>query len=79
MDRNTDHIEDEERRRLQRSFNRRISHLCILVALVICVIALATLVIDVANMQFVMVGIVVSIILLAVALLQELNDRDIHQ
>lgn len=64
--------DDEERRRqLHASFNNRVSHLCKLVALVIAIVAFATIALRQEMPQFVMMGLCLSVALLAIAMLQD--------
>ena len=63
---------DEERRRdLHASFNRRISYLCTLAALVIAVVAFATIAVGQEAPKFVLMGLCLSVALLAIAMLQD--------
>lgn len=68
-----DELDEERRRDLQVSFNRRISHLCTLVALVISVVTFATVVLGQDNLRFVILGLSLSVALLAIALLQDFH------
>ena len=62
---------DEERRRdLHASFNRRISYLCKLAALVIAVV-FATIAVGQEAPKFVLMGLCLSVALLAIAMLQD--------
>ena len=63
---------DEERRRdLHASFNRRISYLCKLASLVIAVVAFATIAVGQEAPKFVLMGLCLSVALLAIAMLQD--------
>ena len=64
-------IDEVEKKDLHKSFNNRISHFCKLVALIISVITFATTVLGQYNEIFVVLGLSVSVALLAIALLQD--------
>lgn len=64
-------FDDERRRDLHSSFNNRISYLCKLAALVIAVITFGSVVLGQDNLRFVILGLCLSIALLAIALLQD--------
>lgn len=68
-----DELDEERRRDLQVSFNRRISHLCTLAALVISVVTFATVVLGQDVLRFVLLGLSLSVALLAIALLQDFH------
>jgi intracellular septation protein A len=65
------HMDDAERERVRLATNARISRLCIGAALVICVFSLGVLILGSQDPRFVMVGVTIAIILLAIALLQD--------
>lgn len=69
--RNTHDLDEEHRRALHASFNRRISYLCKLAALVIAVVTLATIAVGKEALQFVLMGLGLSVALLAIAMLQD--------
>lgn len=64
-------LDEERRRALHASFNRRISHLCKLAALVIAVVAFATIAVGQETPKFVLMGLCLSVALLAIAMLQD--------
>ena len=66
---------EETRRQMHASFNDRISYLCKLAALVIAVVALATIVLGQEMPRFVLMGLCLSVALLAIAMLQDHNQR----
>ncbi|WP_428421058.1 propionyl-CoA carboxylase subunit beta [Paraeggerthella hominis] len=66
---------DRHRRDLHASFNDRISYLCKLVALVIALVALATMALGQELPQFVLMGLCLSVALLAIAALQDHHQR----
>ncbi len=66
---------EERRRAMHASFNNRISYLCKLAALVIAVVALATMALGHELPQFVMMGLCLSVALLAIAMLQDHHQR----
>lgn len=66
---------DEERQQMHASFNDRISYLCKMVALVMALVALATIALGREVPQFVMMGLCLSVALLAVAMLQDHHQR----
>lgn len=66
---------DEARRKMHASFNDRISYLCKLAALVIAVVALATIALGQEMPRFVLMGLCVSVALLAIAMLQDHHQR----
>ena len=70
---NARHGESEQgqRRALHASFNRRISYLCKLAALVIAVVAFATIAVGQEAPKFVLMGLCLSVALLAIAMLQD--------
>ena len=63
------------RRDLHASFNYRISYLCKLAALVIAVVAFATIALGQEIPKFVLMGLCLSVALLAIAMLQDHNQR----
>ena len=66
---------EERRREMHASFNDRISHLCKLVALVIALVAFATIALGRELPQFVLMGLCLSVALLAIAMLQDHHQR----
>ena len=64
-------LDEERRRALHASFNRRISFLCKLAALVIAVVAFATIAVGQEAPKFVLMGLCLSVALLAIAMLQD--------
>lgn len=66
---------DRHRRDLHASFNDRISYLCKLVALVIALVALATMALGQELPQFILMGLCLSVALLAIAALQDHHQR----
>lgn len=67
-------FDDERRYDLQCSFNNRISYLCKLAALVIAVITFGSVVLGQDDLRFVILGLCLSIALLAIALLQDASQ-----
>ena len=57
------------------SFNNRISYLCKLVALIIAVVAFATIALGREVPQYVFMGLSLAIALLAIAMLQDHHQR----
>ncbi len=70
-----DALPDERRRDLHASLNERISYLCRLAALVMAVVALATMVLGQEMPRYVMMGLCLSVALLAIASLQDYHQR----
>lgn len=66
---------DEERREMHASFNNRISYLCKLVALVIAIVAFATIALGREVPRYVFMGLCLAVALLAIAMLQEHYQR----
>lgn len=66
---------DEQRSEMHASFNDRISYLCKLAALVIAVVAFATIALGQEVPQYVMLGLCLSVALLAIAMLQDHSQR----
>ena len=66
---------DRRREELHASFNDRISYLCKLAALVIAVVAFATIALGQELPQFVLMGLCLSVALLAIAMLQDHSQR----
>ena len=66
---------DRQREKLHASFNNRISYLCKLVALVIAVVAFATIALGREVPQHVFMGLCLAIALLAIAMLQDHYQR----
>lgn len=66
---------DARRREMHASFNNRISYLCKLVALIIAVVAFATIALGQELPQFVLMGLCLSVALLALAMLQDHHQR----
>ena len=62
---------DEERRQMHASFNDRISYLCKMAALVVALVSLATIALGQELPQFVLMGLCLSVALLAIAMLQD--------
>jgi Flp pilus assembly protein TadB len=75
MTRRPEHIDDAERDRVRQSTNDRVSHACIAVALIICVFCFALTVLGAQDIRNVMLGVILSVILLAIALLQDRSKR----
>ena len=75
MTRRPEHIDDAERDRVRRSTNDRVSQACIAVALIICVFCFALTVLGAQDVRNVMLGVILSVILLAIALLQDRSKR----
>ena len=65
----------KRRREMHASFNNRISYLCKLVALVIAVVAFATIALGQELPRFVLMGLCLSVALLALAMLQDHHQR----
>ena len=57
------------------SFNNRISYLCKLVALIIAIVAFATIALGQELPEFVLMGLCLSVALLALAMLQDHHQR----
>lgn len=66
---------DRHREELRASFNDRISYLCKLAALVVAVVALATMALGQEMPRFVLMGLCLSVALLAIAMLQDHAQR----
>ena len=66
---------DRPRDDLHASFNDRISYLCKLVALIVALVALATMALGRELPQFVLMGLCLSVALLAIAGLQDHHQR----
>ena len=66
---------EERRREMHASFNDRISHLCKLVALVIALVSFATIALGREMPRFVLMGLCLSVALLAIAMLQDHYQR----
>lgn len=64
-------LDEERQQALHASFNRRISYLCKLAALVIAVVAFATIALGQEVPKFVLMGLCLSVALLAIAMLQD--------
>ena len=62
---------EEERRQMQVSFNNRISYLCKMAALVVALVSLATIALGQELPRFVLMGLCLSVALLALAMLQD--------
>lgn len=67
---NTDISEESSQEDLQMSFNNRISRLCCVAALVIAVVAFATIVLGAEDPTYVLLGLCLSVALLAIAGMQ---------
>ena len=68
-------LTDEERRQMHASFNDRISYLCKMAALVVALVSLATIALGQELPQFVLMGLCLSVALLAIAMLQDHHQR----
>ena len=68
-------LSDERRREMHASFNNRISYLCKLAALVIAIVAFATIALGQELLEFVLMGLCLSVALLALAMLQDHHQR----
>ena len=66
---------DEERQQMHASFNDRISYLCKMAALVVALVSLATIAPGQAPPQVVLMGLCLSVALLAIAMLQDHHQR----
>lgn len=66
---------EERRREMHASFNDRISHLCKLAALVIALVSFATIALGRELPRFVLMGLCLSVALLAIAMLQDHYQR----
>ncbi|MDU5255266.1 propionyl-CoA carboxylase subunit beta [Eggerthella sp.] len=66
---------DEECRQMHASFNDRISYLCKMAALVVALVSLATIALGQELPQFVLMGLCLSVALLAIAMLQDHHQR----
>lgn len=66
---------DDERRQMHASFNDRISYLCKMAALVVALVSLATIALGQELPQFVLMGLCLSVALLAIAMLQDHHQR----
>ncbi|MBC2889702.1 SoxR reducing system RseC family protein [Gordonibacter massiliensis (ex Traore et al. 2017)] len=66
-----DELDEQRRRDLHASFNRRISYLCKLAALIIAVVAFATIALGQEVPAYVLMGLCLSVALLAIAMLQD--------
>ncbi|WP_080802944.1 propionyl-CoA carboxylase subunit beta [Arabiibacter massiliensis] len=66
---------EERRREMHASFNDRISYLCKLVALVIALVSFATIALGQELPRFVLMGLCLSVALLAIAMLQDHHQR----
>lgn len=62
--------EEGSREELRTAFNNRISHLCRLAALIIAVVAFATIVLGAEDPTYVLLGLCLSVALLAIAGMQ---------
>lgn len=71
MENKREDIDDQRRRDLHASFNNRISYLCKLVALVVAVVAFGSTVVGWDDPRFVILGLSLSVALLAIAMLQD--------
>lgn len=68
-------IDDREREKRRLRFNNRVSQCCVIVALVIGVVDLAITVLGMQDPRVVMLGLTLSVILLAIAMLQDHSNR----
>lgn len=75
MKRQKQNIDDQERERLRREFNNHVSQFCIIAALAIGVVCLAVTVLGTQTPRFINVGLTLSVILLAIAVLQDHSKR----
>ena len=75
MDKKRVEIDEEKRKDLHESFNNRISYVCKLVALVIAVVAFGSIILGHDDLTFVLLGLCVSIALLAIASLQDNSGK----
>lgn len=62
--------EEHSKQELHESLNKRISHLCLLVALIIAVVTFATTILGEDNVKFVILGLSLAVALVAIAGLQ---------
>ncbi|WP_270299220.1 propionyl-CoA carboxylase subunit beta, partial [Eggerthella sinensis] len=62
---------DEERQQMHASFNDRISYLCKMAALIVALVSLATIALGQELPRFVLMGLCLSVALLAIAMLQD--------
>ncbi|MEF9875834.1 MAG: propionyl-CoA carboxylase subunit beta [Gordonibacter sp.] len=69
------HVDDERRPDLHASFNHRISYLCKMAALVIAVVTFGSVVLGQDDLRFVILGLCLSVALLAIALLQDSSQH----
>lgn len=75
MEKKSKDIDEDQRRDLHASFNHRISYLCKLAALIIAVVTFGSTVLGHDNLRFVIMGLSLSVALLAIALLQDSSQR----
>ena len=68
-------LDADDRQKLHASFNDRISHVCKLAALVVALVALATIALGQEMPRFVLMGLCLSVALLAIAALQDHQQR----
>lgn len=68
-------IDEEKRKDLHESFNNRISYICKLVALVIAVVAFGSVILGQDDKTFVILGLCVSVALLAIAAMQDNHGK----
>lgn len=76
MDKKRVEIDETSRKDLHESFNNRISYLCKLAALVIAVITFATTILGQDIESFVILGLSLSVALLAIASLQDSGNKN---
>lgn len=76
MDKKRVEIDESQRKDLHESFNNRISNLCRLAALVIAVVIFATTILGQSVEGFVILGLSLSIALLAIASLQDPSHKN---
>ena len=76
MDKKRAEIDESQRKDLHESFNNRISSLCKLAALVISVVVFTTVILGQEIESFVILGLSLSVALLAIASLQDSNHKN---
>ncbi|BDE96974.1 hypothetical protein CE91St30_23070 [Raoultibacter timonensis] len=75
MDKKRVEIDEDKRKDLHESFNNRISYVCKLAALVIAVVAFGSVILGQDDKTFVILGLCVSVALLAIASLQDNSGK----
>lgn len=73
--RSADRLTDDQRRQMHASFNDRVSYLCKLAALIMALVAFATMALGQELPRFVLMGLCLSVALLAIASLQDYHQR----